>query len=162
MTAASVTRQDVVDFVYQEARLLDTRQFDTWNALFLDGGMYWIPATPNQPDPWSWTSHAYEDKLLRDLRIERLNSPRTFNQHPPSRCHHLLQTPVIEVFQPDEARYIARTEFLYTESQADHVTSLVGSCTHELAHDGERLRIKLKKIELLNCDGALPSIQLFI
>ena len=38
----------------------------------------------------------YEDKLLRELRIERLKSPRAFSQQPPSRCHHLLQMPSVE------------------------------------------------------------------
>ncbi len=95
MNAVDVTREQLVDFVQAEARLLDAKRFDDWNTLFTDDAFYWLPATPDQPDPDNWTSHLYEDKLLRDVRIERLKSARAFSQQPPSRCHHLLQLPHI-------------------------------------------------------------------
>ena len=30
----TVTRQDLIDFVVHEARLLDAKRFEEWNALF--------------------------------------------------------------------------------------------------------------------------------
>ena len=79
-----------------EARLLDDKRYEEWNALFTDDALYWVPLVPDQEDGLNHTSHLYEDKLLRDLRIERLKSPRAFSQQPPSRSHHLLQTPTVE------------------------------------------------------------------
>ena len=94
----SITRQDLIDFVVHEARLLDAKRYDEWNALFTDDAFYWVPLVPDQEDGVNHTSHLYEDKLLRELRIERLKSPRAFSQQPPSRCHHLLQVPAVEEF----------------------------------------------------------------
>ena len=91
--SAAVTRQHLIDFVVHEARLLDAKRYEEWNALFTDDAFYWLPLMPDQEDGINHTSHLYEDKLLRDLRIERLKSPRAFSQQPPSRCHHLLQMP---------------------------------------------------------------------
>ncbi len=96
MAGTEVTRQDLIDFVVHEARLLDARRYEEWNALFTDDAFYWVPLVPDQEDGLNHTSHLYEDKLLRDLRIERLKSPRAFSQQPPSRCHHLLQMPTVE------------------------------------------------------------------
>ena len=156
------SRQDLVDLVVREARLLDDRRYEEWNALFTDDAIYWIPLAPEQTEGTQHTSHLYEDKLLRDLRIERLKSPRAFAQQPPSRCHHLLQTPVVEIFSTAENRYFLRTEFHYTESQGDEMFFLVGSAIHHLRVQDRALRIAGKRVNLLNPDAALPAVQLFI
>ena len=157
-----ITRQDLIDFVVREARLLDAKQYDAWNQLFTDDGIYWVPAAPDQEDRVTHASHMDEDKLLRDLRIERYKSPRAFSQQPPSRCHHLLQTPTVEVFEPEANRFQVRTEFHYTECQGDELQFLVGHCLHHLVLQDGALRIKLKRVNLLNPDAALPAVQLFV
>ena len=157
-----VSRQDLIDFVVMEARLLDAKRFEQWNQLFTDEAFYWIPLVPDQEDGLNHTSHMYEDKLLRELRIERLKSPRAFSQQPPSRCHHLLQMPSVEVFDEPGNRYEVRTEFHYTESQGDEIQFYVGTAIHHLALLDGALRMTLKRVNLLNCDAALPAVQLFI
>ncbi len=159
---SEVTKQDLIDFVVAEARLLDARSYDEWNALFTDDAYYWVPLVPGQPDGVNHTSHMYEDKLLRELRIERLKSPRAFSQQPPSRSHHLLQTPTVETFDPAGNRYVLRSEFHYTEAQGDELQILVGTCYHHLGVHGGALKMTLKRVDLLNCDAALPAVQLFI
>ena len=158
----SITRQDLIDFVVREARLLDAKRYDEWNALFTDDAMYWVPLVPDQADGINHTSHLYEDKLLRDLRIERLKSPRAFSQQPPSRSHHLLQTPTVEEFDADGNRFVVRSEFHYTEAQGDEIQFYVGTCFHHLTVVNGQLRMTLKRANLLNCDAALPAVQLFI
>jgi len=156
------TRQQLIDFVVHEARLLDAKRYDEWNALFTDDAYYWVPLVPDQEDGINHTSHLYEDKLLRDLRIERLKSPRAFSQQPPSRCHHLLQTPTVEVYEPEANRFVVRSEFHYTELQGDEMQFHVGTAFHHLGlHDGA-LRMTLKRVDLLDCDAALTAVQLFI
>ena len=161
-TTTAITRQSLIDFVVKEARLLDAKRYDEWNALFTDDAYYWLPLVPDQEDGINHTSHLYEDKLLRELRIARLKSPRAFSQQPPSRCHHLLQVPTVEQFEPDANRYVLRTEFHYTESQGDELQFYVGSFFHFLTVQGGALRMTLKRVNLLNCDAALPAVQLFI
>jgi len=159
---ATPTHQNLIDFVVMESRLLDARRFDEWNALFTDDAFYWVPLIPDQEDGLNHTSHMYEDKLLRTLRIERLKSPRAFSQQPPSRCHHLLQTPMVEAFDVAANRFVVRTEFHYTESQRDSMQFYVGTVFHELTIQEGQLRMTLKRVNLLNCDAALPAVQLFI
>jgi len=161
MTTA-ITRQSLIDFVIHEVRLLDAKRYDEWNALFTDDAYYWLPLVPDQEDGINHTSHLYEDKLLRELRIARLKSPRAFSQQPASRCHHLLQVPTVEQFEPEANRYVLRTEFHYTESQGDELQFYVGSFFHHLTVQDGALRMTLKRVNLLNCDAALPAVQLFI
>lgn len=152
----------LADFVYREARLIDEKRLDEWYELFTDDARYWMPLTRGQPDGELHTSLFYEDKLLLKVRIERLRSASAFSQQPPSFCQHVLQQPQVEVADATEDRYVIRTPFMYAESQLDQQFILAGVCWHHLVRVGAELRIRLKKIELLNCDAALPSIQLFL
>jgi 3-phenylpropionate/cinnamic acid dioxygenase small subunit len=149
---------DPVQFVIREARLLDEKRFDEWYELFAEDGHYWVPASPGQPDPLNHNSLAYEDKLLLKLRIERLKQPTAYSQKPASRCHHLLQTPEIEKSEKDEI--LMRTSFTYTEIRGDESQRYAAVAWHTLVRDP--MRIRLKRVDLLNCDAALPSIQLFL
>lgn len=157
-----ITEQDLIRFVYREARLLDEKDFDSWYELFTEDAYYWVPLSPEQTDPIGHTSIAYEDKLLLKLRIERLKSPRAYSQQPPSRCHHLLQMPEVEQTQADSGPWLTRTQFLYTEAQGDQTQTFAGTVFHTLVLREDALRMQLKRVVLVNCDAALPSIQLFI
>ena len=159
--SSAVTDADLARFAYDEARLLDEKRFDEWYELFTDEGIYWIPLVRGQPDGINHTSLFYDDKLLLRVRIERLKSPRSFSQHPPSFCQHVLQQPAVERQATGDC-WIVRTPFVYLEAQRDEQIVLAGvSWLHVAELDG-RLRLRLKKVELLNCDAALPSIQLFL
>jgi 3-phenylpropionate/cinnamic acid dioxygenase small subunit len=159
---ADIHASQLIDSVYDEARLLDARDYEAWNALFADDAIYWVPLQHDQPEGAEHTSHLYEDKLLRELRIERLKSPRAFSQQPPSRSHHLLQTPSVESMDAAANHFVTRTQFHYSEARGDEMLMLVGTAFHHFRVEAGELRFTLKRVNLLNCDAALPSIQLFI
>jgi 3-phenylpropionate/cinnamic acid dioxygenase small subunit len=149
------------DFVAREAALLDAGRFDDWLALFAEDGHYWVPLLgAAQADPLSHNSIAYEDRLLLQLRVDRLKSPRAHSQHPKSHCQHVLQRPVIE--QDDETALSLVTPFIYVEARGDDQVLLAGTCRHLLVRRGEGFLIRQKRIDLLNAGRALPAIQLFI
>jgi 3-phenylpropionate/cinnamic acid dioxygenase small subunit len=162
--AGDVTERELADFVVREARLLDEKRYEEWNALFTDDAIYWVPLTPGQPEGLEHTSHLHEDKLLRELRIERLKSPRAFSQQPPTRSLHLLQAPTVEpedAARPDER--VVRTVFQYIESQGDELNAFFAICWHRIVVDASgALRMTQKRVDLINSDAALPAVQLFI
>jgi hypothetical protein len=73
-----------------------------------------------------------------------------------------LQHPQVEVFDDRANNYVTRTPFMYVEAQLDNQLILAGVTYHHLAAIDGALRIRLKKIELVNCEAALPSIQLLL
>ena len=160
MTA--ITEKTLVDFVYAEARRLDEQRFEEWLHLFADDGYYWMPLAHGQTDPKLHTSLLYEDKLLLRVRIERLAGQRTFSQQPRSRSHHLLQAPVVESSNPETGEHIVRHAFHYIESRLDQQTLYAGWTTHHLVEQDGQLKIRLKRVDLVNCDAAFGNIQLFM
>jgi 3-phenylpropionate/cinnamic acid dioxygenase small subunit len=161
VTAWRPSDTDLARFVRREARLIDERRFDEWYELFADDGYYWVPAAPAQADPLNHNSLAYEDKLLLQLRVERLKSPLAYSQKPASRCLHVLQEPEVEKRDDAGGEYLTRTPFIYTEIRGDESQRYAAVAWHTLVPLQERLRIRLKRVDILNCDAALPSIQLF-
>ena len=155
------TEDDLRQFVYSEARLIDDKRLDDWYELFTDDARYWMPLTRNQPDGELHTSLFYEDKLLLKVRIERLKNPKSYSQNQPSFCQHVMQQPEVEHADSTANEFALRTPFMYTESQLDSQIVLAGVVYHHLKVIDGALRITLKKVELVNCDAALPSIQLF-
>jgi len=157
-----MTEQALVKFVVREARLLDEKRFDEWYDLFADDGYYWVPAAPGQSDPHLQNSLAYEDKFLLKLRVERLKSPLAFSKQPESRCHHLLQLPEVEEADSAKDEYRLRTPFIYTETRGDESQRYAATAWHTLVRHEGSLKIRLKRVDILNCDAMLPSIQLFL
>lgn len=159
--ASAPTEAQLSRFVYDEARLIDEKRLDEWYELFTDDSRYWMPLTRGQPDGVNHTSLLYEDKLLLKVRVERLKKPNSFSQQQPSFCQHVLQQPHLESIDEAAGVYVMRTPFVYVETQLDQQVVLAGVVQHHLVVQDGRLRIRLKKVELVNCDAALPSIQLF-
>ncbi|MPV64842.1 aromatic-ring-hydroxylating dioxygenase subunit beta [Burkholderia sp. BE17] len=151
---------ELAAFVYREARLLDERRYDDWLALYADDARYWMPLSPDQPDTGLHGALMDEDRLLLRIRIERLAGRRTFSQQPASRGHHLLQQPQVERADRERGVYVLRTPFHYVEARRDEQTLFAGWYTHELAVHDDALRIRVKRVDLVNADAPLGSIHL--
>ena len=152
----------LTDFVYREARLLDEQRFDEWLELFAPDGRYWMPLEHGQTDRRLTASLMDEDLFLLRLRVERLKGNRTYSQKPKSRCHHVLQHPLVDVFDPEANHYVVWTAMHYVESRLDRQDLYAAWTTHELILIDGALRIRMKRVDLVNCDSAFGSIQLFV
>lgn len=156
----SITREDLIDFVYDEARMLDEGRFDEWLELWLEDGHYWMPLDWKQEDPLHVTSLMYEDMFMLRLRVQRLTGARTFSQKPKSRCHHVLNRPFVDEIDHEAGRYVTNTNMHYVETRLDDQLLLALTAVHELKLVDGRLRIANKRVDLLNCDAAFGNIQL--
>jgi 3-phenylpropionate/cinnamic acid dioxygenase small subunit len=160
--SASPTERDLTDFVLREARLLDEGRYEDWLNLFADDGVYWMPLAPGQTDMRLHASLMLEDKLLLKIRVERLGGARTFSQQPASRCHHLLQVPTVESRDDAAGVFTTRCAFHYVETRRDEQQLLAGWATHTLVAAPQGLRIRMKRVDLVNCDAAFGNLQLFV
>ena len=121
-----------------------------------------MPLDPDAADPKLVTALMYEDSFLRKLGFERLEGAQTFLQKPRSRCHHVLQRPFVDVVDHEAGHFTTSTPFHYVETRLDEQFLLAARARHELVIDDGALGIKLKRVELLNPDGAFGNIQLFL
>lgn len=154
------TTEDLRDFLYAEARMLDEGRYDDWLALWLPDGRYWMPLDYGQTDPIHETSLLYEDLFMLKLRVERLKGARTFSQKPKSRCLHVLNRPDVDARDDAAGRYETVTRMHYVETRLDDQFLLALTARHDLALVDGALRIANKRVDILNCDAAFGNIQL--
>lgn len=155
-----LTQDNVHDFLYQEARLLDEGRFTEWLELWMPDGIYWMPLDYQQTDPDLVTSLMYEDLFMLKMRVERLNGARTFSQKPKSRCSHVLQRPWIDEMDIENGQCTTTTSMHYVETRQDDQFLLAITATHKLVVDEGTIKIANKRVDLLNSDAAFGGIQL--
>ncbi|HET7805117.1 MAG TPA: aromatic-ring-hydroxylating dioxygenase subunit beta [Pseudolabrys sp.] len=156
------TDRELIDFVIHEARLIDQHRFEEWLDLFTEDGIYWMPLEWGQTDARLTASLMYEDKLLLKIRVERLKGNRTFSQKPKSRCHHLLQAPQVNRRDETNNEYVTWTPMHYVETRYDDQQLYAAWATHTLTVVNGSLKIRLKRVDLVNSEAAFGNIQLFM
>ncbi len=154
------TKADLIDFIYDEVRLLDDGKFSDWLNLWEPDGVYWMPLDYAQTDEKLVTSLLHEDMFMLRLRVERLNGERTFSQKPKSRCHHLIQRPNVDLLDIENGRFKTVTAMHYVETRLDEQFLLAVTAEHDLVLRDGAIKIKRKKVVLLNSDAAFRNIQL--
>ena len=149
-------------FVYQEARLIDEQRWDEWSDLFTDDGTYWMPATPGQPDPLNHVSLMYEDSLLRAIRLRRYSHPNALSLQPAPRSLHLISNIMIDHCDSEAGTATVNSRQVMIEYRRNEQQLYAAAVTHTLTKVGEKHRIHEKKVDLINCDGQLESIQIYL
>lgn len=143
-------------FLLHEARLLDEAEFDAWLALFTPDAQYWVPSEPGQESPYDTVSLIYDDRRLLETRVRRLASPRIYSQEPRSRTSRIVANVTIEESAPDYA--VVRSKFMMIEFRRNEQRLFGGTVSHRLVrHDGA-VRIRLKRVDLVNCDAPLDGL----
>lgn len=144
MGRRTVTRAEVEDFLYQEARLLDEWRLDDWQALFEDGARMEVMTT----DWGGWelsSAGAFmaDDHDLIKARVKRLKSRKAHAEYPRSRTHRLISN-VIVLEQGDDTVSIA-ANFVIHRFRDEQTYTYVGRYAHVLVVDDEGLRFRLRR-----------------
>ncbi len=149
-------------FLFHEARLLDEQRWEEWNALYLEDGEYWVPATPGQPDPKNHVSLIYETGLLRAVRIKRYKHPSAFSLQPKPRSVHLVSNVTLDDFDGSNGECIVTSRFIMLQYRREKQDVFAGSYTHKLIVRGNEFKIASKRVDLLNCDAPLENILIYL
>ncbi|MEL0082408.1 MAG: 3-phenylpropionate/cinnamic acid dioxygenase subunit beta [Gammaproteobacteria bacterium] len=91
-------QQEIEQFLYREAQLLDEREFDQWLALMSDDVHYYMPTRYNPMkraagEEFSAPDQAAlfdEDKQNLTIRVKRLHTGLAWAEEPPSRTRHMV------------------------------------------------------------------------
>ena len=145
-------------FLIHEGRLLDEREFEAWMELFTEDGLYWVPSTQGQPDPYNQASLFFDDRQLMKTRIERLRHPRIHIQTPPSRTNHMVSNIIIEEADEDAGSFLVSSSMMMGEYRLDVQRFFMGRQFHRLVREGSTFRIALKRVNLINCDSAFEAM----
>lgn len=145
---APALQWEVEQFLYHQAELLDGKHWRAYIDLFTADGVYWMPIAPEQTEWLDSPSIFAEDRLLMEIRMGRVTHPNAWSQAPQWGTSHVLGNVVIESVNGKELR--VRSRFQMMELRRDSVRHFGGTYRHTLLRDGDGLRIKLQRVDLMN------------
>ncbi len=96
MTPVSAqTREEVLDFLYHEAELMDDGRLEDWLALLTDDVQYRMPVrlTRERTSPSDRSQEMqffWDDRSTLELRVRRLRTDFAWAEDPPSRARHFV------------------------------------------------------------------------
>lgn len=155
-------RAEIEQFLYREARLLDTQQFEAWLDLFTEDACYWVPAGRDDIDPTTHVSIIHDDKAAMARRIKRLRSGHAYAQDPASRVHRIISN--VEIGETDPVNRVLEVHnmMLLVELARHRQTIHSAHCEFLLEQQCQAWRIKRKKVNLLKNNEPLESTPFLI
>ena len=161
MSEAPVDLQrEVESFVYREGYLQDRHEYDAWEALWTDDGVYWIPANGDEMDPEREMSIIYDNRSRIALRIRQLHTGRRLAQEPKSNLVRVISN--VEVVNAAAGEIQVRANAIIFESTARRDTLWGTRCEYVLRRMDGTLRMARKKVMLVNNSKALPTLSFLI
>ena len=149
----------VEEFLYLEARLLDTQQYEAWLELFTDDATYWVPLEHGQKDPHEASSLIHDDRTLLELRVKQARHPRAHARLPLARTVHSISN----VMASEEGGEIkVHSTLQAVEFRNDKQRLWAALVEHRLRRAGESFRIAHKRVDLVNSEGELEGIAILL
>jgi benzoate/toluate 1,2-dioxygenase beta subunit len=153
IAARSLTRAQVEDFLYREARLLDDRQWDEWITLYSPKVDYWMPAWDDDDqlvdDPQQHISLIYYPNRdgLED-RVFRIKTERSGASTPEPRTSHNISN--VEITAERDGEMDVRFNWLTLSHRYKDTLTFFGTSFYTLDVHGPSPLITRKKIVLKN------------
>lgn len=82
--------RQVEAFLYREARYADEHDFDSWEALWTDDALYWVPIDGTDKDPKTHMSVIYDNRNRISTRLKQLRTSKRYAQSPPSNMRRVI------------------------------------------------------------------------
>ena len=163
MTTANkpTLREQVEDFLFKEAALLDEWRLDDWVDLFTEDGRYIVPTT-DLPDGDPKRDLVFIDDDITRLRARavRLNSRHAHREYPWSRTRRFVSN--VRVEENSHGELSVASNVLVYRFRNGEGAPYVGSVDYILRRDGGNLKIAYRRavldLEALSWHGAVSII----
>lgn len=150
-----VTRQEVEDFLYEEAALLDEWRLEEWLQLLTEDTAYYVPSTDMPDGDHRTTLFLVADDITRlRSRVQQLLGKSAHAEHPHSRTRRMISNVRIRKIEGNHLDVTAN--FVVYRIRMEQVDTYVGRYEYRLVqHDGQ-LKIRERRA-ILDLDALRPQ-----
>lgn len=153
--AVAVTRDQVEDFLYAEAELLDNWQLNEWLALFDEerGGFY-MPATDQPASVHTEALFLIADDMTRlRSRVKQLLSGVTWAENPQSRTCHMVNNVRITGMEGDVVH--VKANFVVYRMRFQNIDPYIGKYYYKLIPKDGTFKI-IERRAILDLEALRP------
>ena len=157
MTMTLEIQHAVEQFLYRQAELLDTKQWQAWVDLFAEDGMYWMPPEPSYTTWEGMPAIFAEDKNLMNVRMGRVLHPDAWSQRPLWATNHVVSNVQIQA-EKANGDIEVKSRFHMLELRRDDVRHFAGSYLHHLRKIKGGYQIALQRVDMTNAQAAYDYV----
>jgi len=161
--SSQVTRQQVEEFLYDEAALLDAWRLDDWLGLLTADAVYRVPSN-DRPDADSRdTLFLIADDINRiRARVTRLKDKSAHAEYPPSRTRRMISN--VRITERNGSALKVEANFtVHRFRRNDGIRAFVGHYRYELRVEGSRLKIASRDAVIDSMElGGLSSVSFIL
>jgi 3-phenylpropionate/cinnamic acid dioxygenase small subunit len=150
-------QQDVEQFLYRQAELLDGKDWQGWIDLFTADGIYWMPPDASY-ETWDGQPAIFaEDKNLMNVRRGRVQHPDAWSQRPQWGTNHIVSNVSIKKVNKNGDLEVT-SRFHMLEMRRDDIRHFAGLYTHHLKKSKKGFAIKLQRVDMTNATAAYDYV----
>ena len=154
MVSSVVTREQVENFLYQEADLIDSWRLTEWLDLFTEDGRYYIPSTDRPAGDHTTTLYLIADDMPRlRSRVTQLLSGTTWAENPQSRTRHLVTN--VQIKSVENGVINVTANFVVYRMRFQNIDPYIGKYEYRLIEEGGQIKI-LERHALLDLEALRP------
>lgn len=169
VSTGSALYNQIVEFLYDEAAMLDQQRFHDWAMLLAEELSYSAPlritrqGRERDKTVIRTTQHYDEDYASIKSRIERLDTKSAWAEDPPSRTRRFVTN--VRVWEAKPNEFEVQSYLLLTRSRYEHSRLSELSCVrHDLLRSAPGGGFKLVRREIILDQAVvgMPNIALFL
>lgn len=154
-------REAIHQLVRTETACLNHGDLDGWISLFTDDGYYWMPLEEAHTDPERHDSLIYDNRALMEMRKHNMASPLSPSMQVETRSVRILSDIEIQrVDAPDNEVEVSAFVIAVMYQQEKHYYA--GKLGYRLVNADGELKIRVKRVDLLDADAPLDCIMGYI
>lgn len=158
-----VTRQDVEDFLFHEAALLDAWKLDEWLTLLTEDARYEVPSNDRPDADPANTLFTIADDIRRiRARVTRLKDKNAHAEYPPSRTRRMISN--VRIVERSGAELAVEANFIvYRFRREERIREYVGRYRYRLrvADGGFKIAKREAILDALEL-GSLGSVSFIL
>ena len=152
--------REIEQFIYREARYADEHDYDSWEALWTDDALYWVPAGGSLADPLHQVSVIYDNRRRISTRLKQLRTGKRYAQSPPSNLRRTISN--VEILSSAGSETEVGANFVLYESKPRGIEMWAGRITFALRRVAGEIKLVRKTVVLVNSAEALPTLGFLI
>jgi 3-phenylpropionate/cinnamic acid dioxygenase small subunit len=147
---------EIAQFLYHEARLLDTGRLEAWLDLFTEDAIYWVPLERDQREATETSSIIHDDRTLLGLRVKQARHPRAHARLPLARTVHSVGNVVVLGDENGELQVGSTLQLVEWRNERQRLWAAL--VEHRLRRAGGAFKIARKRVDLVNSEGELDGV----
>jgi len=155
--------EDVQNFLFYEASLLDEWRLNEWEVLLTEDATYYVPPNDQHEGDHRNTLFTIADDRERiRQRVLRIMDPNCHAESPPSRTRRLISN--IRILDRDGDEITVSANFVcYRFRRHERIREYVGAYRYQLKCEGNSFRIKERRVFIDAHElGALGSVSFIL